>query len=335
MHNLFEQLYQGNPLSQQQSQTFFSQVVQGEIDEILLSAMLTALKFQGETPAELAGAAAALIDNATAFKRPDYDFADIVGTGGDGHNTINISSASAIVAAACGVKVAKHGNRSVSSQSGSADLFTAFGLNLMMEPQTAKRCLDEANLCFLFAPRYHAGIKHAMNVRQTLKSRTIFNLLGPLVNPARPSHIMIGVYHADLLMPFAQTLKLLGYQNALLVHGSGLDEVALHGPTEIVTLQDGDMNAETIYPLEFGLQEYPLEAIKGGDPEHNRQLIQAILEGQGQPAHNAAVAANVAMLLKLTGKVDNLKQGTDMALATIKSGKAIQTINLAAEISRG
>lgn len=335
MSNLFEQLYQGKPLSQQQSQHFFSQVVQGEVDDIVLSAMLTALKFQGETPAELAGAANALIDNATPFARPNYDFADIVGTGGDGHNTINISSASAIVAAACGVKVAKHGNRSVSSQSGSADLFSTFGLNLMMEPTTAKQCLDESNLCFLFAPRYHAGIKHAMTVRQTLKSRTIFNLLGPLVNPARPSHIMIGVYHADLLMPFAQTLKLLGYQNAVIVHGSGLDEVALHGPTEIVTLQDGEMNGETIYPQEFGLQEYSLEAIKGGDPEHNKQLIEAILAGKGQQAHNAAVAANVAMLLKLTGKVDNLKQGTDMALETIRSGKAIHTINQAAEISRG
>ncbi|MDN4501177.1 anthranilate phosphoribosyltransferase [Alteromonadaceae bacterium BrNp21-10] len=335
MLNLFEQLYQGQSLSQQQSQDFFSQVVKGEVDDIILSAMLTALKFKGESPQEIAGAAAALIDNATAFSRPDYDFTDIVGTGGDGHNTINISSASAIVAAACGLKVAKHGNRSVSSKSGSADLFNAFGMDLMMTPELARQCLDEANLCFLFAPRYHAGIKHAMNVRQTLKSRTLFNLLGPLVNPARPTHMMIGVYHADLLMPFAKTLDLLGYKNAVVVHGSGLDEVALHGPTEIVSLHNGDMQVQSVTPADFGLHEYPLSAIEGGEPEQNKQMIEAVLSGQGAEAHKAAVAANVSLLLKLNGKVETLKQGTELAMATIESGNALNTITQAAEISRG
>ena len=335
MLNLYEQLYQGQSLSQQQSQAFFNQVVKGEVDDILLSAMLTALKFKGERPQEIAGAAAALIENASAFPRPDYNFTDIVGTGGDGHNTINISSASAIVAAACGLKVAKHGNRSVSSQSGSADLFAAFGMELMMEPETARQCLDQANLCFLFAPRYHAGIKHAMKVRQTLKSRTVFNLLGPLVNPATPTHMMIGVYHADLLMPFAKTLDLLGYKNAVVVHGSGLDEVALHGPTEMVWLNEGDMQVLSVMPQEFGLHEYALGELQGGEPNVNKQMIEDVLAGKGVQAHRAAVAANVALLLKLNGKVDNLKQGADLAMTTLSSGKALDTIHQAAEISRG
>ncbi|MBC3764673.1 anthranilate phosphoribosyltransferase [Neptunicella marina] len=335
MQALYEQLYQGKSLTQPQSQQFFNQVVKGEVDDISLAAMLTALKFRGETPAEIAGAAAALIDNATAFPRPDYQFTDIVGTGGDGHNTINISSASAIVAAACGLKVAKHGNRSVSSKSGSADLFNAFGLDLMMAPDTARACLDQANFCFLFAPCYHAGIKHAMPVRTQLKSRTIFNLLGPLANPARPSHMMIGVYHADLLMPFAKTLQLLGYTDAMVVHGNGLDEIALHGSSEIVTLKDGDFNAITVDHSDFGLPHFELSAIEGGEPEHNKMLIEAVLAGKGAAAHEAAVAANVATLLKLNGKVETFKQGAELAMDTIKSGKALQTIQQAAEISRG
>ncbi|MFC6440386.1 anthranilate phosphoribosyltransferase [Bowmanella sp. JS7-9] len=335
MTPLFEQLYAGQALTQQQSEAFFADVVNGKISEIELTAMLTALKFRGETPAEIAGAAAALINNANPFPRPDYPFADIVGTGGDGHNTINISSAAAMVAASCGVKVAKHGNRSVSSKSGSADLYGEFGMDLAMSAETARACLDEANLAFLFAPQYHAGIKHAMPVRQTVKSRTLFNLLGPLANPARPTHMMIGVYSPDLLVPFANTLRLLGYQRAVVVHGSGLDEVALHGATQVVFV-DGDTLLESVlHPADFGLQEYSLKDIEGGEPAQNKALIEAVLRGHGEAAHRDAVAANAGLLLYLCNQADTLATATQLALQAMASGKPYQTILHAAEVSRG
>lgn len=334
IHTVLEQLYQGHNLSQQDVTQVFSQVVTGQVDEIVLSSLLTALKIKGEQPEEIAGAAAALIANASEFPRPDYEFADIVGTGGDGHNTINISSASAIVAASCGVKVAKHGNRSVSSKSGSADLFNAFDLDLTMSAVTARQCLDKSNLCFLFAPNYHAGIRHAMPVRTTLKTRTIFNLLGPLVNPARPSHIIIGVYSPDLLLPFAKTLQLLGYQKALVVHGSGLDEFALHGDTQVVEINGTELTQFTLSPADFGLEIYPLDAIKGGEPDENKALIENVLVGKGQAAHQAAVAMNTGALLKLCGKAQTYAQGAEMAINAMQQQLPLATIKTSAALSQ-
>lgn len=335
---ILEKTYRREDLSQQESQAFFHAVMQGNMDDIVLASLLTALKVKGETPQEIAGAASAMIENAAPFPRPDYEFADIVGTGGDGHNTINISSAAAIVAASCGLPVAKHGNRSVSSKSGSADLFREFGLNLTMKADTARKCLDESGLCFLFAPNYHAGVRHAMNVRTTLKTRTLFNLLGPLANPAKPSHIMIGVYSPDLIAPYAETLQLLGYQHAMVVHGAGLDEIALHGTSQIAVLDadrpDGEkITYSDVSPADFNLQEFPLDAIKGGEPEENKQLIEAVLNGTGQQAHMSAVAANAGCLLTLAGKAQSFAQGAEMALDSMRSGKPLATIQQAAQIS--
>jgi anthranilate phosphoribosyltransferase len=334
IQTILQQLYQGQDLKLEDVTEVFSQVVTGQVDDIVLSSLLTALKIKGEQPEEIAGAAAALIANAAAFPRPDYEFADIVGTGGDGHNTINISSASAIVAASCGVKVAKHGNRSVSSKSGSADLFKAFDLELSMSPDTARQCLDQSNLCFLFAPNYHSGIRHAMPVRTTLKTRTLFNLLGPLVNPARPSHIVIGVYAPELLIPFAKTLQLLGYKKAMVVHGSGLDEFALHGNTQVVEVNDNELIQSSVSPADFGLENYPLDAIEGGEPEENKILIENVLIGKGQAAHQAAVAMNTAALLKLCGKVQTYAQGAEMAINAMQQQLPLATIKLSASISQ-
>ena len=334
IHTILEQLYQGQDLQQADVTEVFSQVVTGQVDDIVLSSLLTALKIKGEQPQEIAGAAAALIANAAPFPTPDYEFADIVGTGGDGHNTINISSASAIVAASCELKVAKHGNRSVSSKSGSADLFKAFGLELTMSADTARKCLDRSNLCFLFAPNYHSGIRHAMPVRTTLKTRTLFNLLGPLVNPARPSHIIIGVYAPELLMPFAKTLQLLGYQKALVVHGSGLDEFALHGDTQVIEVNGSDVQEYSLSPTDFGLENYPLDAIKGGEPEENKALIEAVLIGKGQAAHQAAVAMNTGALLKLCGKTATYADGANMAIDAMQKQLPLVTIKQSADISQ-
>ncbi len=335
MKQLLETLYQGQDLSQGEIKGIISEVIAGNVDDIQLTAFLTALKIKGEVPDEIAGAASALIDAGAKFPRPDYDFVDIVGTGGDGHNTINISSASAIVAATCGVKVAKHGNKSVSSKSGSADLFSAFGIELGMSANTARQCLDDSNLCFLFAPNYHSGIRHAMPVRNTLKTRTLFNLLGPLVNPAQPSHIMIGVYAPDWVIPFAKTLKLLGYQNAMVVHGAGLDELALHGSSTIARLHQGEITQTSVTPADFGLPEYPLSAIRGDDPETNKQLIANVLAGKGEPAHTAAVVLNTSPLLVLTGQYDNYLDAANYVQQVINSGAALNTVHQCASISQG
>lgn len=334
IHGLLEKVFARQDLEQREAQAFFAMIMRGELDDICISSMLTALKMKGETPEEIAGAASAMIENATSIERPAYTFADIVGTGGDGHNTINISSASAIVAAACGLPVAKHGNRSVSSKSGSADLFREFGLNLTMTPETAKKCLDETGLCFLFAPVYHAGVKHAMPVRTTLKTRTLFNLLGPLANPAKPSHIMIGVYSPDLITPYAETLQLLGYQNALVVHGSGLDEIALHGVTKVAEVHGDKITQYELSAADFGLPEYALEDIKGGEPEENKQMIADMLAGKGAAAHTAAVAANTGALLKLAGIVKTFEEGASKATQVIESGKALEVIQQAATVSQ-
>ena len=325
MQNIINKLYEQQSLSQSESQELFDHIIRGEMDPILMSAVLTALKIKGETPDEIAGAAKALLANANPFPRPDYDFADIVGTGGDGSNTINISTTSAFVAAACGVKVAKHGNRCVSSKSGSSDLLDSFGINLAMSAEDTRQALDDLGVAFLFAPQYHGGVRHAMPVRQTMKTRTIFNILGPLINPARPNIELMGVYSLDLVRPIAETMLQMGLKRAAVVHGSGLDEVAVHGETHVAEIKDGKIVEYTLTPQDFGLETYPLDAIKGGEPEENRAIITDILNGKGTPAQLAAVAVNVALLLRLFGKED-LKANAAQAIDVMNSGKAYELV---------
>ncbi|MDM7859866.1 anthranilate phosphoribosyltransferase [Alteromonas sp. ASW11-36] len=329
-----EDLYAGTNLSQANAFAIFSGVMQGQLDHSQLAALLVSLKIKGETAAEIAGAADAMRANAASFERPDYHFADIVGTGGDGHNTINISSAAAIVAASCGIKVAKHGNRSVSSKSGSADLFAQFGYELMSSPDVARQCLDMTNFCFLFAPVYHAGVKHAMPVRTALKTRTLFNILGPLANPAKPSHSVLGVYSPELLQPYADVAQRLSMPRALIVHGSGLDEIAVHGETSVIEIDGEQQSHYSISPADFGFSEYPLAAIAGGEPEVNRQMIADVLAGQGEAAHEAAIAMNAAALIHLHGKTPSLAAAAEIAVNAMRSGKPIATIEAAAKQSQ-
>lgn len=322
---ILEKLYQAEIISRQESQALFGAIVRGELEATQLAAALISMKIRGEHPEEIAGAATALLADAQPFPRPDYPFADIVGTGGDGTNSINISTASAFVAASCGLKIAKHGNRSVSSRSGSSDLLAAFGIRLDMPAEQARQALDDLGVCFLFAPQYHPGFRHAVPVRQQLKTRTLFNVLGPLVNPARPPLALIGVYRPELVRPIAETLKVLGYQRAAVVHGGGMDEVAIHAPTQVAELNNGKIDEYELTHKDFGLDAFPLSALEGGSPEENRDILTALLQGKGQPAHEAAVAANVALLLKLFGQED-LHQNAQQALAAIHSGQAYQRV---------
>ena len=330
MQQIIDKLYAQVSLTQNESHELFDHIIRGEVDPILMGAALTALKIKGETPQEIAGAANALLANAKAFPRPEYDFADIVGTGGDGSNTMNISTTSAFVAAACGVKVAKHGNRGVSSKSGSSDLLDAFGINLAMEPQVTREALDDLGVAFLFAPQYHGGVRHAMPVRQTLKTRTIFNILGPLINPARPNIQLMGVYSKELVRPIAETMLQMGLKRAAVVFGSGLDEVAIHGTTTVAEIHNGTIKEYELTPEDFGLATYSLDEIKGGDPQQNREIATNVLTGKSTPAQAAAVAANVALLLRLFGQED-LRQNAQQALDVMASGKAFQLVQQLAQ----
>jgi len=325
-HNqLLEQLYSGHSLSTSESTALFNAVIQGELSNEQIAAMLIALKVRGANTEEITGAVAASLQNAKAFPHPNYPFADIVGTGGDGQNTINISTASAIVAASMGAKVAKHGNRSVSSKSGASDVLTALGVNVNVTPEQARQALDKIGVCFLFAQQYHSGFRHVAPVRAALKTRTIFNILGPLINPARPTYHLLGVYAPELVKTYAETAVALEHQHSFVVHGSGLDEVALHGETQVAEIKNGKIEYFTLTPEDFGLKAQSLETLRGGEPQENAQILTALLQGKGKAEHANAVAANTALLLKLFGH-DDLKQNVQNVLAHLASGKAFETL---------
>lgn len=322
-------------LSREETADIFRHLMDGGYGEVEISALVAALKARGETPEEIAGAAEALRGAARPFPRPGYAYADTCGTGGDGTGTVNVSTAVAIIAAELGIPVAKHGNRSVSSQCGSADVLEELGVRLDPTPDLARRCLDETGLCFLFAPQYHAGVRHAMPVRRVLSTRTIFNLLGPLSNPSHPPIQLLGVYDPALCRPLAITLGLLGVEAALVVHGEGLDEIALHGGTTAALWRDGRLTELEITPEEAGLSRQPLECLRGGNPATNAALLRALLAGKGHPAHRDAVALNAGALAWIAGKASTLGDGVGIALETIASGRAATRLRTWAELSHG
>lgn len=335
MPNILQQLVDGQSLTQPKAEEFFGNVMKGDVAPEMLASVLTALKIKGETPEEIAGAAVAVRQYATQFPQQSSPVADCVGTGGDGANTINISTTAAILAAACGLKMAKHGNRSVSSMSGSADLLEAFGVNLNMTPDTASKCLQQSNLCFLYAPAYHPGFKYAGPVRKAMGIRTLFNILGPLVNPAQPKVMLMGVYTPSLIPTMAKSLQLTGVKRGWVVHGSGLDEIALHGETTVCEIFEDSISTRTITPEDFGLQRYTLDDIKGGTPQENADIINAILSGNGLPAHNSAVIINCAALLYLHGKATTLTEAAQLASNVLATGKGLTTLEQMVAISNG
>ena len=322
---ILSELFDNKALTLEQAATLFGAIVKGELSGEQLAGALIALKLRGETVDEISGAVTALQQAAEPFPTPDYSFADIVGTGGDGANTINISTTSAIVGASLGLKIAKHGNRSVSSKTGASDLLTILGVDISMSPKSARKALDEIGLCFIFAQKYHLGFKHAVPVRQALKTRTIFNILGPLINPAKPKRQLLGVYSPELIDIYAKTVAQLGHEHTIIVHGSGLDEVAIHGATEVAEVRNGEIERYTLTPQDFGFQVKPLETLRGGEPTENAQMITALLQGKGKAEHNQAVAMNTALLLKLFGQED-IKQNAQWVLDVIAQGKPFETL---------
>ena len=322
-------------LAREETTGIFRHLMAGGYNEIEIAGLVAALKTRGETPEEIAGAAAALRAAAVPFPTPDYSCADTCGTGGDGIGTVNVSTAVAIITAEMGLPVTKHGNRSVSSQCGSADVLEAVGIKLDASPEVSRRCLDEVGVCFLFAPQYHAGVRHAMPVRRTLATRTIFNLLGPLSNPGHPTFQLMGVYDPALCVPLARTLGLLGCRAALVVHGAGLDEIALHGPTVGALWQDDRLTELEFTPEEAGLPRYPIESLLGGDPAHNATWLRGLLGGRSEPAHRAAVAINAGALAWIGGLAPTLSDGVALAGAAIDAGGALARLERWVELSHG
>jgi anthranilate phosphoribosyltransferase len=322
-------------LTRDESRAAFERLVEGMYSELEITALIAALKARGESPEEIAGAAMALRESALPFPRPSYPFADTCGTGGDGAGSFNISTAVALVAAELGIPVAKHGNRSVSSRCGSADVLETAGVRLDASPEDARRALDEIGICFLFAPAYHAGVRHASPVRKALGTRTIFNLLGPLANPSRPPYQLMGVYDPSLCVPLATTLGMLGAEAALVVHGSGLDEVALHGPTAGALWRDGRVAELEITPEAAGLSRRPLSELDGGTPGANLDLLVQVLEGNGSAARCDAVALNAGTLAWVTGRAVTLARGVAHARDALAGGGAARRLERWVELSHG
>jgi anthranilate phosphoribosyltransferase len=328
-------LYAGRSLGQEEAEGLFGALVEGLLPEAQIAAMLIALRFKGETADEMIGAARALRAADAPFERPDYLFADTCGTGGDGSSLINVSTAVAFVAAAAGLPIAKHGNRSVTSPCGSADVLEQLGVKLDVSAEVSRRALDEAGVCFLLAPLYHPGLRHAGPVRRALRVRTIMNLLGPCLNPAEPKVQLLGVAEARHLEPVARTLASLGVERALVVHGSGIDEMALHGETHAVRVSAGGLEAVTIAPEEAGLERRPLDALKGGAPAENAERMAKLLKGEGSDAERDAVALNAGALLMTAGLAADLKEGVAGARDALASGEPHRRLRMLAEITHG
>lgn len=318
----FDRLMTGHDLNSAEAESLFGELVAGELSEAAIAALLVSLRGKGETTEELTGAARALQAAAVSFERPDYLFADSCGTGADGSGTINVSTAVAFVAAACGLPIAKHGNRSVTSRCGSADVLEAMGAKIDLPPDKSRRMLDEIGLCFLFAPSYHPGLRHAGPVRRQLKVRTIMNFLGPCLNPAHPPVQLLGVADPAKLDPVARTLAALGVANALVVHGGGLDEIALHSDTQAVRLADGQIEHQIIRPEDAGLDRAPLDRVRGGEPDVNADRLRALLAGRAPEAERAMVVLNAAALLHTAGLAATLREGAAMASGALASRAA-------------
>ena len=299
------------------------QIMGGEVSPVLIAAIITGLRVKKETIGEIAGAASVMRELSTKVDiADDSRLVDTCGTGGDGAHTFNISTASAFVAAAAGAKIAKHGGRSVSSQSGSADVLEALGININLSPEQAAKCIDEVGFGFMFAPNYHSAMKHAAPVRKELGIRTLFNILGPLTNPAGANQQLLGVFHRDLVGIQARVLQRLGSKRVMVVHGAdGLDEITLSGETLVAELKDGEVREYTIHPEQFGLSTASLDDIHADSVQASRDMILDVLDNQpGAPLD--IVLLNAGASIYLAGLADTLALGIKKAAEVIASGAA-------------
>lgn len=316
---------EGRIFSEEEMAACIELLMQGSVATDDAAAFLSNISKRGEKSSEIAGAARTMRKLATTISSPEGAI-DCCGTGGDGMHTYNISTAVALVAASCGVPVAKHGNRSASSKSGAADVLETLGVNLSPAKEKLESALKDFNFCFMMAPNHHASMKHVAEARKQLGTRTIFNLLGPLANPAGTKKQLIGVFDSKWLKPMAEALKSLGTQKALIVHGGdGLDEISLSAPTFAVILENGEITERTFNPSDFGLGFIMPDFIKGGDARKNADALTALLEGK-KSAYRDMVLANTAAVLWLHNGTD-FKEGVKIAAEALDSGKALYILN--------
>ena len=329
-------LMNGEVLSQQEAHAFMTELMSGELSAVRMTAALTALRVRGETAAEIAGFAQAMRENAVHLPiTPRPLLLDVVGTGGDGAHTFNISTTSAFVVAAGGVPVAKHGNRAASSKAGSADVLEALGVNLEASPARVAAALDELGVGFMFARNYHPALRHAAGVRSELAARTVFNVLGPLSNPAGATHLLVGVYTPALTRTLAEVLHLLGAQAALVVNGGGLDEFTVAGVNTVSELKGGVVSDLSVTPEEVGLERFSAEQFVGGTPADNAEITRNLLQGRGTPAQRAIVALNAGAALSLAGQAADLAGGVTRARELLASGAGWALLERYAAHSRG
>ena len=316
-----EDVQSGNALNVEDASHAFAAIMSGQVAADHLADFLMVLAERGAAISEIVGAARAMRAQMRTIEAPSGAI-DLCGTGGDGHGTFNISTATAFVVSGCGVPVAKHGNRSASSRSGTADVLEHLGVKIDMAPAAAQDCLGETNFCFLFAPHYHMAMKHVAPVRKQLGIRTIFNLLGPLSNPAGVKRQLMGVFAADFIAPLAQVLKELGSERAWLVHGDdGLDELTTTATTHVAILDGGNVTARDVTPEDIGLARVPLSAIQGGDAQENAAALRRLLDGEKGPFRDIVIL-NAAAALIVADKVKNLKDGAALAAAALDNGGA-------------
>ncbi len=313
----------GDHLSLEQSRAVFTDIMNGGATDAQIAAFIVGLRMKGETVSEITGAASVMRDKAThVLPENGAHLVDTCGTGGDGSNTFNISTAAAFVAAGAGALVAKHGNRSVSSRSGSADVLEALGVSIAVPPEKIKECLDAIGIAFLFAPSLHTAMKYAIGPRREIAIRTIFNVLGPLTNPALAPHQLLGVFSNHLTGVMASVLNNMGTNRAFVVCGdNGLDEIALSGPTEVAEVHLGTVSSYSILPEQFGFRRAPLEAVRGGTPADNAAIIRDILAGQKGPRRDIVVF-NAAFALLAAGIAADPLDGITIAAHSIDSGAA-------------
>jgi len=296
-------------------------------------AALSTKSAKAETTEEIAGCATAMREHATPVESP-FDTLEIVGTGGDGAHSFNISTTAALVVAAAGVKVSKHGNRAASSKCGTADCLEALGVNINEDPELCVKLLDKVGMCFFFAQKYHTSMKYVGPIRKELGIRTVFNILGPLTNPAKPKYMLLGVYDEYLVEPLAQVLSEMGIKRGLVVYGMDkLDEISMSAPTKVCEIKDGYYRVTTIAPEDFGFERCDKADLVGGDPAENAEITRAILSGKETGPKKNAVLLNAGSALYITGKADSIEDGIKLADEMILSGKALETLEAFIKVS--
>jgi len=324
--DLIERLRRHEDLTVEQASAAMAAIMRGEAAPAQIAGLLVGLAMKGERPAELVGLATTMREHAVSLPGERGAVFDTCGTGGDRSGSFNISTASALVIAACGVRVAKHGNRSVSSLCGSADVLQALGVHVQMSPETAARCLDEAGIAFLFAPTFHPAMRHAAQARRDLGVRTAFNLLGPLTNPARPRRQIVGVPRPELTELLARTLLALGTERAWVVHGAdGLDELSTTGHTKVSEVRAGAVHTFYVHPADYGLPKAGAGALTGGDAATNAAIVERVLSGEPGPSRDV-VLLNAAAALMVAGAVESVQAGLLVAAEAIDSGRARTTL---------